>query len=866
MEMRASPGEVLARQGEAASDEPRRDGALPGMPVTGKSADRQTATAARSADHRGSGQPPDDDPIAVRRLPDTGTYQATFGFELEAARPASGDATRSEFEGIVASMLSHLREDQEVRVVHDGRKAADGRLLYRLRIHGAAAGGTEEDARASASEVRSMLTIAMGVLRAEFGFVECLATNEFGPLPAGRHRARVRPAGVSICLGSRRGVGYQAPEIAPNADRLLVTISDPGVVRARPGESLPRLLCTGPSPITISLRYRAMRLDHMSTETLARAREEVRSYRRGSIRQELVGGLTHAVTDELIDRLESHLGAWADLPVGYSVDCTVVSDAPLPVALLDVVGEQVFSTPVVPIDTSPLHPVAGAAEDDDQPNALDLRTAFGRADPRPLPMLFPDPRCLDQLAFRRHYANPEVELPLTGVRLGTARFEGGPRPVFLRPDDGVRHRHILGAPGAGKTTLMLNLLRQDMLAGHGCCFIDPHGDAYKEAIRLVPRSRRDDVVLADLTDVENVVGINLLEFAGPDEWAQRYFVKNELGEMIRRIYPNVPEAFGPIFDQYWDNSIELVMDDPDGGGTLADLPRVFEDRAYRAYLLQHCTDPMVRSFWKDMAERAAGEASLANVAPYIASKTAKILGDRRVRRTVGQRRSTIDFSRVMDGGILLINLSRGIIGRNSRFLNMLLLGKLFVTALGRARIPAAQRRKFSVFLDEAQTFVADAETMASMLAEGRKYSLALTLGHQGMNQLSEPLRSAISANVATRIFFRCGLQDASEALPAIQPAFEVQDLTRLPDHHAIVKAVVGGRDVDPFVVRTDGLTESNGPERLNDEEADAMEVEAKRRSTRPGDEVEAEILARRTAYRSGRARGEESGAKNELEL
>ncbi|HEX4129566.1 MAG TPA: hypothetical protein VHZ24_05950 [Pirellulales bacterium] len=61
------------------------------------------------------------------------------------------------------------------------------------------------------------------------------------------------------------------------------------------------------------------------------------------------------------------------------------------------------------------------------------------------------------------------------VTLGRTNFRDHHRPFGMRRDDRRRHLYIVGKTGMGKSTLLLNMLADDIAAGRGCCLVDPHG-------------------------------------------------------------------------------------------------------------------------------------------------------------------------------------------------------------------------------------------------------------------------------------------------------------------------------------------------------------------------------------------------------
>lgn len=84
----------------------------------------------------------------------------------------------------------------------------------------------------------------------------------------------------------------------------------------------------------------------------------------------------------------------------------------------------------------------------------------------------------------------------------------------------------------GKSVLLKNLAYQDMLAGRGFCFIDPHGDVTEELLSMVPENRIDDVIYFDPSDTDFPIGMNMLEFTTE----QKDFIVQEGINMLYSLY------------------------------------------------------------------------------------------------------------------------------------------------------------------------------------------------------------------------------------------------------------------------------------------------------------------------------------------
>ena len=398
-------------------------------------------------------------------------------------------------------------------------------------------------------------------------------------------------------------------------------------------------------------------------------------------------------------------------------------------------------------------------------------------------------------------APPPVNLPERGVRIGMSVFRGETREVKMADDDRRRHLYLIGQTGTGKSALMVEMIRQDILAGRGLCFIDPHGETAERVLGFVPPERAADVIYFDPGDVERPMGLNMLEYDQrfPE---QKTLVVNELFSIFQKLYGAVPEALGPMFEQYFRNATLLVMDDPASGSTLLEIERVMVDKPFRDLKLERSSNVVVRTFWRDIAEKAGGEASLANMVPYITSKFDTFLANDIMRPIVAQERSAFNFREVMDGGkILIINLSKGRLGElNSSLIGLIMVGKLLLAALSRTDTPEEARRDFYLYIDEFQNVTT--RSIATILSEARKYRLNLIIAHQFLGQLEEEIKKAVFGNVGSMVAFRIGSDDAEFMVSQFQPVFAAEDLLNIDNHNACAKLLMRGETTQPFNIRT----------------------------------------------------------------
>lgn len=392
-------------------------------------------------------------------------------------------------------------------------------------------------------------------------------------------------------------------------------------------------------------------------------------------------------------------------------------------------------------------------------------------------------------------------LPSDGTLLGINAFRGVETKVNIVDEDRLRHFYIIGQTGTGKTTLMKNMIAQDIAAGHGVCFIDPHGTDMADVLGSVPDHRLDDVIYFDPSRTDRVLGLNMLEF-DPAHPEQKTFVINELFSIFQKLYGANPESMGPMFEQYFRNATALVLEDPDSGSTLLDISRIFADESFRREKLRKARNPVVVQFWNDIATKAGGEASLENIVPYITSKFDIFTANDFMRPIVGQQKSSFNFRQIMDERkILLVNLSKGRLGEiNANLIGMIIVGKLLMAALSRVDDLSGGYSPFFLHMDEFQNITTD--SISAILSEARKYKLGLTMAHQFIAQLDDKIRDAVFGNVGSMAAFRVGPEDAEFLAGQFAPVFTAKDLMNIENRHAFLRILANGTPQKPFTIST----------------------------------------------------------------
>ena len=427
-----------------------------------------------------------------------------------------------------------------------------------------------------------------------------------------------------------------------------------------------------------------------------------------------------------------------------------------------------------------------------------------------------------------------MDLPQEGVLLGVNRNRTIETKVYMTKEDRLRHFYVIGQTGTGKTTLLKNMIIQDIQNGEGVCMIDPHGADIQDILASIPPNRYEDLIYFDPSYTERPMALNMLEYDRrfPE---QKTFVVNEMLSIFNKLF-DMKTAGGPMFEQYFRNSVLLTIEDPDSGNTLLDVSRVLANKAFREMKLSRCNNPIVTQFWREVADKAGGEASLANIVPYIVSKFDNFLANDIMRPIIAQEKSSFNFREVMDSKkILLVNLAKGRLGDiNANLIGLILVGKILMAALSRVDSYGKDLPPFYLYIDEFQNITTD--SIATILSEARKYKLSLHVAHQFINQLEDDIKDAVFGNVGSLAIFRVGSEDAEFLAKQLEPVFTESDIINLDNRNAYLKLLVQGRPVKPFNIET------MAPPAGNREIIEKLKELSYLKFGRERSEVEAEIM------------------------
>lgn len=408
------------------------------------------------------------------------------------------------------------------------------------------------------------------------------------------------------------------------------------------------------------------------------------------------------------------------------------------------------------------------------------------------------PQVEDQIVARRH--EPPAALPTKDNTepaeislFGRTNFSQGisvKRYVFgIKRKDRSRHMYVIGKSGVGKTKLLELLIRSDVFFGHGLCVIDPHGDLIQSLMEFVPTERLEDVILINPGDREFPISFNPISNVAEED---RFPVTNELIEIFKKQFGS---DWSPRVEHLLRMTTLAMIDYP--GGTINGMVSLLSSGRFRSKVIEYIKDSVVRRFWAiefpEWSQRYDAEA----VSPLL-NKLGQLLADPLMRNIFGQKDNKIDFYKFMqERKIVLVNLSKGLLGDDvSAFFGATLITKIKQSSMKRINLPQHLRQPFYLYVDEFQNIAT--KTFENLLAEARKFGIAVTVANQNLCQLETSLKASLFGNVASIITFQIGADDAKILKDELAPIFDMHDIINLGAREIYVKMTIDGKRFDPF--------------------------------------------------------------------
>ena len=402
------------------------------------------------------------------------------------------------------------------------------------------------------------------------------------------------------------------------------------------------------------------------------------------------------------------------------------------------------------------------------------------------------------------------------VTVGTAvDASGSPRQVSIDDWDLRRHYQIIGQTGTGKSTLLASAIVSAITRGYGLTFFDPHGSTIDTVLRSVPKEHAHRIRVVRLGDSAAPVPLSVWDSDDPQKEERNI---SDLCQLFGSLFDPPGECFtGPRYERWLGTFARASIALLGRRASLESIAVLSQSRANMDKLAD-----AISARYPELAETIRNEyvrdhSSEFNAAlSWYLCKFQRLTSVEQLRLTMGAGTNALDLAHTIDTDtVTLIDLSVPAIGTQAaRIAGTILLMKLWNAALGRQD----RQRTHLVVLDEASLF--QTEPLPRMLAESRKFGLAMILCHQHTGQLSSAVREALEANSAGFSTFRLSPRDAvSAALRLDGPELQTL-LPRLPAFRAVTSLSLDGAQTPPFTLMV------RRPVRRKDGDAVAAAIEA----------------------------------------
>lgn len=380
-----------------------------------------------------------------------------------------------------------------------------------------------------------------------------------------------------------------------------------------------------------------------------------------------------------------------------------------------------------------------------------------------------------------------------------ADFKNESHIFGLKRVDRRRHLYVIGKSGTGKSTMLANMIINDLKHNEGLAVVDPHGDLIETVLNYVPRHRINDVILLDPADPDAVVQLNLFE-AG--DMVNRELIASGIVAIFQKMYAN---SWGPRLEYILRNALLTLLEQ---NSRLEDVLRLLTDKKYRDRIVEKLEDPILKNFWvaefDKMPDRLRNDA----ISPIL-NKVGQFVTSPLIRNVVNAPTSSFSLEDVMnEGKILLVNVSQGKLGEdNASLLGAMIITKIQLAAMSRVYINEEERKDFYLYIDEFQNFATT--SFVKILSEARKYRLSLILANQYIAQIPEEVKSAIFGNAGNIFSFIMGADDAAHFHKEFGEKYSAEDLVSLARYQVICKLLIDSEASHPFPAWTLQLAASN---------------------------------------------------------
>lgn len=450
---------------------------------------------------------------------------------------------------------------------------------------------------------------------------------------------------------------------------------------------------------------------------------------------------------------------------------------------------------------------------------------------------------LPQSRTRHMHVNNSVPAGGPGnTVIGVSNVKDRNREIGIEQIERMKHVHVIGPIGVGKTAELTNLIQQDMENGMGVVLIETKGDLFEAALERIPRDRINDVIVWDLDDTDYPVGFNVLRQSSSRS------ATDELNALITTMYPESGVlTTGPLY-----HGVHALAEYP--LGTFIDLPTLLgpsndDEKRWRDEMVKNLHNREIRKYWDAYLAKEAKTQD--KEAEPLKRRLWQFVSRPEIRNSLGQSESSFYMEDVVkEGKILLVNLNGVRIGQQTASI----IGTLIMNSVWNAVRTVKHDKPVILYMDEFQNFVTMPTSPSDMLAQSRSFGLGMVLAHQHTGQLKNELRDAVLANARTKIVFQTTANDAKLMATEYGALVKPEDFMNLQFREAIAKVSTSNGVSQPFTMRTKDVKPPSSNPRLIREMSRA-------KYGRPVEGVEDAIEARRQAAKKPNTRRPTPGWK-----
>lgn len=350
----------------------------------------------------------------------------------------------------------------------------------------------------------------------------------------------------------------------------------------------------------------------------------------------------------------------------------------------------------------------------------------------------------------QHMPVPE-SVEREGIVIGKTTIPPHDRLVAISPKKALTHIYLGGSTEVGKTTMLVNIVRQLMEQGSGITIMERDGNLFEQALNQVPPHRVQDVIAIDTTQGDRFVGFNPLRTGKPE------IIAGQFASLLNGVFKDAGES---VYTQQLVRHGIPVLANMEKA-TLADLPRLVnprtnEERDWALRAARSMKDPTYREFWENWIAKRDEKKRLADASAFY-NRWYELFTPEATRYMLSQEESSFDPVDIITGNkLLFVNLA-GVSEQVASVMGSLLVNAIWSVAKLPENTPDIPN---FLVMDEFQQFSHLREETVDMFATARKRKLGLVVATQYIERLDKKVQSAVMANARNKLIFTSSVDSA----------------------------------------------------------------------------------------------------------